>query len=230
MSKKAIILFSGGLDSTTCLAIAKSRGFDCYALSFYYGQKHTAELGAAKAILNNYAVVDHKIVTLPIHEFGGSALTDYSIEVPDYTGKEVIPSTYVPARNTIFLSMAMGWAEVLQANDIFIGVSSIDYSGYPDCRPEFFNAFGKLARLATKTGVEGSNLTIHTPLIKLSKAETIKEGLRLGVDYKMTITCYRADGEGRACGTCDSCVLRKRGFAEAGISDPTRYMQKDDPR
>ncbi len=224
MTKKAVILFSGGLDSTTCLAIAKSQGFDCYALSFDYGQKHTAELVAAKAILTHYAVTAHKIITLPIHEFGGSALTDHSIPVPNYSDCGLIPSTYVPARNTIFLAMAMGWAEVLGANDLFIGASSIDYSGYPDCRPEFFAAFRELARLATKSGTEGSPLNIHTPLSKLSKAETILEGLRLGVDYSMTVTCYRSDPEGRACGTCDACVLRKRGFVEAGVADPTRYF------
>lgn len=224
MAKKAVILFSGGVDSTTCLAIAKSQGFACYALSLHYGQKHTAELNAAKAILQHDTIIDHKIMNIPLHEFGGSALTDQNISVPDYSGDNLIPPTYVPARNTIFLALAMSWAEVLGAHDIFIGVSSIDYSGYPDCRPEFFTAFEHLARLATKGGIEGARLNIHTPLIKLSKAKTILEGLRLGVDYSMTVSCYRANPEGYACGTCDSCVLRKRGFSEANVPDPTRYI------
>ncbi len=224
MTKKAIILFSGGLDSTTCLAIAKSQGFACYTLSFLYGQKHKGELEAAKTIADHYGVAEHKIVNLPIHEICNSALTDDNIPIQDFCGDGLIPSTYVPARNTIFLSMAMGWAEILGSYDIFIGSSSIDYSGYPDCRPEFFVQFENLARLATKVGVEGAILKIHAPLIYLSKAETIHKGLSLGVDYGMTVSCYRLNAAGESCGTCDSCELRKRGFTEAGIPDPTVYF------
>jgi 7-cyano-7-deazaguanine synthase len=220
--KKAIILFSGGLDSTTCLALAQKEGFEVTALSFNYAQRHSAELEAAKKIASHFGV-SHKILTIPIHEFGGSALTDKNIEVPDYTGDTEIPSTYVPARNTIFLSMALGLAEVLKANDIFIGISSIDYSGYPDCRPEYLEAFQTLANLATKTGVEGNNLKLNAPLMYLSKAATIKLGLDLNVDYSMTVSCYKADSKGHACGQCDSCVLRQKGFADAGVPDPTLY-------
>ncbi|HVV69554.1 MAG TPA: 7-cyano-7-deazaguanine synthase QueC [Gammaproteobacteria bacterium] len=221
--KKTVILLSGGLDSTTCLAIAKSQGFECYALTFNYAQKHNIELTAAKNIAASYGVKDHKIIDLPIGQFGGSALTDVAISVPDYNPAGGIPVTYVPARNTIFLAIALGWAEVLGAEDIFIGASFVDYSGYPDCRPEYFAAFQKLATLATKTGVEGTTFKIHTPILNLSKAETIQLGVTLGVDYATTITCYQADTNGLACGRCDSCELRKKGFAEAGVVDPTKY-------
>lgn len=222
MPKKAVILFSGGLDSTTCLAIAKSQGFDCYALSFCYGQKHSSEIDVAKRIAKAANVVEHKIVTL---DLGGSALTDADQHVEDFKGDGVIPTTYVPARNTVFLSVALGWAEVIGAFDIFIGANVMDYSGYPDCRPEFLRAFEKLADLATKAGVEGAHYRVNAPLLHLTKADIVKEGLRLGVDYSATVSCYRADQEGRACGTCDSCTYRKKGFAEAGIVDPTRYVK-----
>jgi 7-cyano-7-deazaguanine synthase len=224
MPKKAVILFSGGLDSTTCLAIAKSKGFDCYALSFDFGQKHSVELQAAQKIAVQLGVKDHKILPLSLGQLGGSALTDDQIDVPDYTGDGAIPSTYVPARNTVFLSIALGWAEILGARDIFIGANDVDYSGYPDCRPEYLQAFETLANLATKAGVEGESFHIQAPLLKLSKKEIIKEGLKLNIDYSTTISCYRADKEGRACGKCDSCVHRKRGFAEVGEFDPTRYI------
>lgn len=220
--KKAVILFSGGLDSTTCLALAKSQGFDCYALSFHYGQRHSTELNAAKRIAAHFGAT-HKIIDLPISQFGGSALTDSNLDVPEYNGSTDIPITYVPARNTIFLSFALAWAEVLHANDIFIGVSSVDFSGYPDCRPEFLQAFQKLANLATKVGVEEGNIRLQAPLSLLSKAATIDLGIKLGVDYQMTVSCYKADDEGRACGKCDSCALRKKGFADANMTDPTLY-------
>lgn len=223
MQKKAIVLLSGGLDSITVLALAKQQGFTCYALSFDYGQRHNAELVAATQIAKNYQVEDHKIIKLGLGAIGGSALTDDHIAVPDKL-QEGIPVTYVPARNTIFLSFALGWAEVLKLQDIFIGVNAIDYSGYPDCRPEFIKAFQQLANLATKAGVEGSHFAIHTPLISLSKSEIIKMGMTLGVDYKHTVSCYSADGQGRACRVCDACRLRKVGFAEAGIIDPTQYQ------
>lgn len=225
--KKAVILFSGGLDSTTVLAYAKNQGFDCYPISFSYGQRHFAELTAAKKVAEYFGVKAHKIITLPEDLFGSSALTDASIEVPDYsdaTGK-AIPVTYVPARNTIFLSIALGYAESIQAHDIFLGVSNVDYSGYPDCRPEYIRAFEVLANLATKEGVEGRKMTIHAPLQHLSKAQTIEMGLANGVDYALTVSCYSADpATGAACGTCDSCTFRKQGFEEAGIQDPTRYF------
>lgn len=220
--KKAIILFSGGLDSTTCLLFAKNRGFDCYALSFNYGQKHSSELNAAKKIAGMFDA-KHIIIDVPIGQLGGSALTDATIGVPDYKNSTDIPITYVPARNTIFLSFALGLAESLQSRDIFIGVSAIDYSGYPDCRPEYISAFQKLANLATKAGLEDGNIKIHTPLINLTKAETIQLGLSLGVDYAHTVSCYKADAEGHACGNCDSCVLRKNGFMQANIVDQTFY-------
>lgn len=221
--KKAIVLFSGGLDSTTCLAYAKSQGFNCYAISFHYGQRHSAELKAAKTLAKEFKV-QHIIIDLPISQFGGSALTDKNISVPDFKGDTEIPVTYVPARNTIFLSFALGWAEVLNANDIFMGVSSVDYSGYPDCRPEYIQAFQKLANLATKIGIEQNEIKIHTPLIYLSKAETIKLGLSLGVDYQKTISCYQANEQGHACGKCDSCVLRIKGFQDAKVQDSTLYQ------
>ena len=222
--KKAIVLISGGLDSTTCLAIAKQQGYACYALSFDYGQRHASELEAAKKCAQQFAAEQHQIVQLSLDQFGGSALTDDTIDVPDYQGSQAIPVTYVPARNTVFLSIALGYAEVIQAEAIFIGVSSLDYSGYPDCRPEYINAFQAMANLATKQGVEGQPIEIKTPLINLNKAETIKLGLSLGVDYASTISCYRADAQGLACGSCDSCVLRKKGFSELGIVDPTCYF------
>ncbi len=225
MSKKAVILFSGGLDSTTCLAIAKSQGFDCYTLSFDYGQKHNIEVENAKRIAKTFAVKEHKILKIPLNEWGGSAITDNKISIPDFKDKKhnEIPNTYVPARNTIFLSIALGWAEVIKAFDIFMGANSMDYSGYPDCRPEYFHAFQVLADIATKAGVEGKNFTIHAPLLQLSKAQIIQMGTKLGIDYGMTLSCYRLNAEGHACGRCDSCVYRKKGFREAQVNDPTRY-------
>jgi len=223
MSKNAIVLLSGGLDSITTLALAQQQGFSCYALSFNYGQRHNAELVAAAQIAKDYQVIGHKIISLGLGAIGGSALTDAHIAVPD-TAQEGIPVTYVPARNTIFLSFALGWAEVLNLKDIFIGVNAVDYSGYPDCRPEFINAFQELANLATKAGVEGGRFSIHTPLISLSKAEIIKQGTALGIDYSRTVSCYSADHQGRACGVCDACRLRKIGFQEAKIKDPTKYQ------
>ncbi len=225
MSKKAIILLSGGLDSITVLALAQQQGFDCYALSFDYGQRHNAELNAASEIAKAYQVKEHKIVTLGLGSIGGSALTDEKIQVPDRL-QDGIPVTYVPARNTIFLAFALGWAEVLKITDIFIGVNAVDYSGYPDCRPEFINAFQQLANLATKAGAEGEHFTIHTPLINLSKADIIKLGVTLGVDYAPTVSCYSADNQGRACRICDACRLRLLGFTEAGVQDPTRYQRQ----
>lgn len=223
MQKKAIVLLSGGLDSITTLALAKNDGYRCFALSFEYGQRHNAELKAAARIAETYQVEDHKIVKLGLGDIGGSALTDKLIAVPT-TPQQGIPATYVPARNTIFLSFALGWAEVLHLRDIFIGVNAVDYSGYPDCRPEFIEAFQNLANLATKAGVEGEHFKIHTPLIFLSKARIIQKGIALGVDYQTTVSCYSADEQGRACGLCDACRLRKTGFTEAGIKDPTRYQ------
>lgn len=223
MQKKAIVLLSGGLDSITTLAIAQQQGFTCYALSFDYGQRHNAELIAAAQIAADYRVEEHKIIKLGLGSIGGSALTDEHIAVPK-TQQEGIPVTYVPARNTIFLAFALGWAEVLKLQDIFIGVNAVDFSGYPDCRPEFIHAFQQLANLATKAGVEGGRFMIHTPLISLSKAEIIQQGLGLGVDYARTVSCYSADSKGRACGLCDACRLRKAGFLAAGIADPTQYQ------
>lgn len=222
--KKAVILFSGGLDSTTCLAIAKEQGFVCYLLSFDYGQKHSIELEAAKRIAKNFNVADHKIISINLGVLKGSALVDPEINVPDYKGDDEIPNTYVPARNTIFLSVALGWAEILGAVDIFMGANALDYSGYPDCRPDYLRAFEKVANLATKAGIEGTHFTIHAPLLRWSKRQIIEEGLRLGVDYSKTVSCYRLDKEGRACGRCDSCTYRKKGFLEAGVADPTHYV------
>lgn len=223
MTKKAIVLVSGGLDSATVLAMAKQQGFECYALSFNYGQRHTSELQAAQRVAAQMGVKEHKVVTLNLDDIGGSALTDESIDVPEHE-TEGIPVTYVPARNTVFLSIALGWAEVIEAQDIFIGVNAVDYSGYPDCRPEFIEAFERTANLATKMGVEGQKISIKTPLMKLSKADIVKEGTRLGVDYGLTVSCYQADDNGRACGKCDACRLRAVGFEQAGLSDPTRYQ------
>ena len=219
---KAVVLLSGGLDSATTLALAMEQGFDCYALSLDYGQRHTAELAAAKRIAQTAGVTEHKIIRISLDEIGGSALTDAAIDVPLQPG-EGIPVTYVPARNTVFLSLALGWAEVLGGQDLFIGVNAVDYSGYPDCRPEFIEAFERLAGLATRAGVEGARFRVHAPLIRLSKAGIIREGLRLGVDYANTVSCYAADEAGRACGLCDACRLRARGFHDAGVPDPTRY-------
>jgi len=220
--KTAIVLLSGGLDSATTLAIAINEGFRCYALSFAYGQRHGAELRAAETIANNLGVIEHETITLSLDDIGGSALTDPSLQVPE-SRTEGIPVTYVPARNTIFLSYALAWAEVLQSSDIYIGVNAVDYSGYPDCRPEYIEAFTRMARLATKAGIEGQKLNIHTPLIDLSKADIIKRGTALGLDYGLTVSCYQADEKGRACGQCDACYYRKEGFAAAGIDDPTPY-------
>ena len=219
-TKKAVVLVSGGLDSVTALAIAQEQGYECFALSVDYGQRHHSELDAAKRVAT-VAAVPLKILLLDLRAIGGSALTD-DIQVPERetTG---IPITYVPARNTIMLSLALAYAEVLGADDIFIGVNAVDYSGYPDCRPEFIEAYQQMARLATKAGLEGGEMTIHTPLIDLTKSEIIQTGMELGVDYSMTVSCYQANGEGQACGVCDSCRIRKEGFSAAGISDPTRY-------
>ena len=223
MSKKAVVLLSGGLDSATVLAMANQQGYQCYAMSFRYGQRHESELLAAERVAKGSGVVQHLTIPLDFAGIGGSALTDHSIDVPEQMG-EGIPVTYVPARNTIFLSYALGWAEVLGAQDIFIGVNAVDYSGYPDCRAEFIEAFEKMANLATKAGVEGSHCTIHTPLIDLTKAEIIQQGLILGVDYSTTVSCYQADLQGKACGLCDSCRLRQKGFVDAGVIDPTNYL------
>jgi 7-cyano-7-deazaguanine synthase len=221
--KRAVILLSGGLDSATVVAMALADGYTCYTMSFDYGQRHRAELDAAARVARDLGVVEHKVIGLDLNGIGGSALTDSSIAVPESPG-EGIPVTYVPARNTVFLSLALGWAEVLGARDIFIGVNAVDYSGYPDCRPEFIEAFERMANLATKAGVEGQGFTIQAPLQNLSKADIVKAGMRLGVDYGLTVSCYQADDQGRACGKCDSCRLRAEGFAKAGVADPTRYF------
>ncbi|WP_070885433.1 7-cyano-7-deazaguanine synthase QueC [Pseudomonas sp. D1-3] len=222
-AKKAVILLSGGLDSATVVAMAREQGYSCYSMSFDYGQRHRSELQAAERVARQLGVIEHKVIGINLDGIGGSALTDASIEVPQSptTG---IPVTYVPARNTVFLSLALGWAEVLEAQDIFIGVNAVDYSGYPDCRPEFVNAFEHMANLATKMGVEGQRIRIQAPLQMLSKAEIVQAGSRLGVDYGLTVSCYLADADGRACGKCDSCRLRAAGFAAAGMPDPTRYQ------
>ncbi len=224
MRKKAVVLVSGGLDSATTLAVAIAQGYQCYALSFDYGQRHNAELEAARRVTASMAVVEHKFIHLNLDSIGGSALTDSSIAVPVDGVSGQIPVTYVPARNTVFLSLALGWAEVLDAHAIFIGVNAVDYSGYPDCRPAFIATFEKLANLATKLGVEGQGFRIYTPLIHLTKAQIIREGLSLGVDYSQTVSCYQATSEGFACGKCDACRLRAVGFAAANTPDPTRYL------
>lgn len=221
--KRAVILLSGGLDSATVVAMAKADGFSCYTMSFDYGQRHRAELQAAERVARDQGVIEHKVIGLDLNGIGGSALTDSSIAVPETLG-EGIPVTYVPARNTVFLSLALGWAEVLGARDIFIGVNAVDYSGYPDCRPEFVESFERMANLATKAGVEGQGFTIRAPLQMLSKADIVTAGTRLGVDYGLTVSCYQADDQGRACAKCDSCRLRAEGFAAAGVADPTRYF------
>lgn len=223
-SKKAVVLVSGGLDSATVLAMAKSQGYECYALGFDYGQRHRAELLAAERVSGHLGATEHKVIKLDLSAIGGSALTDDNIAVPDHVdGAQGIPITYVPARNTVFLSIALGWAEVLGASEIFIGVNAVDYSGYPDCRPDYIAAYETMANLATKAGTEGQGLKIVTPLISLSKADIIQQGIALGVDYSLTVSCYQADNDGRACGTCDSCYLRRQGFEQSGIDDPTRY-------
>lgn len=222
--KKAVILLSGGLDSATCLAIAREQGYTCYALSFRYGQRHDVELDAAQKIAQKYEASEHRVIDVPaLGEWKGSALTDHCCEVPDHADSSGIPVTYVPARNTIFLSLALGYAEIIGAYDIFIGVNAVDYSGYPDCRPEYIQSFQAMANLATKAGVEFSPFRIHTPLIKLTKAQIIEWGRNLGVDYQMTVSCYQANTAGEACGRCDSCTYRKKGFLEAGGEDPTHY-------
>lgn len=221
--KKAVILLSGGLDSATVVAMAKAEGYQCYSMSFDYGQRHRVELQAAERVAQQLGVIEHKVVGLNLNGIGGSALTDLNIDVPE-APSEGIPVTYVPARNTVFLALALGWAEVLDAQDIFIGVNAVDYSGYPDCRPEFIEAFERMANLATKAGVEGEGFRIRAPLQYLSKAQIIQVGLANGVDYALTVSCYQADEEGRACGKCDSCRLRAEGFANAGVADPTRYF------
>ena len=224
--KKAVTLLSGGLDSATVLAMAKAQGFACYAVSFDYGQRHSAELNAAKNVAARAGVEEHRIVSIDLSQFGGSALTDEAIDVPEAnTSVESIPITYVPARNTVFLSLALAWSEVLEACDIFVGVNAVDYSGYPDCRPAFINAYEHMANLATRAGVEQQRLTVHAPLIDLTKAEIVQQGAALGVDYSLTVSCYQADDTGAACGVCDSCYLRREGFANAGIPDPTRYAE-----
>jgi 7-cyano-7-deazaguanine synthase len=221
--KAAIVLLSGGLDSATTLAIAHSRGFKSFALSVHYGQRHAAELEAAKRVAMALGAHEHRVMGVDLAGIGGSALTDSSLAIPE-SAATGIPVTYVPARNTLLLSLALGWAEVVGARDIFVGVNAVDYSGYPDCRPEFIEAFERLAQLATKAGVEGARFSIQAPLVKMTKIDIIRAGLQLGVDYGMTISCYQADAAGRACGKCDSCRLRAAGFAGAGVPDPTRYV------
>jgi 7-cyano-7-deazaguanine synthase len=224
--KKAVVLLSGGLDSATCCAFARRDGFTLYAMSFSYGQRHSVELDAAKRVASFFNVADHKIVTIDLRAFGGSSLTSDLLDVPqnrDIEPDSGIPNTYVPARNTIFLSFALGWAEVTGCDDLYIGVNAVDYSGYPDCRPEYIDAFSKVANLATKKSVEGNRFTIHTPLISLTKADIIKSGLAMGVDYSITHSCYKPSFDGKACGKCDSCMLRHKGFVDAGVADPTIY-------
>lgn len=221
-ARRAVVLLSGGLDSATVLAMARAQGFDCHALSLDYGQRHRAELAAASRVAAALGAVEHKVLPLSLDAIGGSALTDRSIAVPE-SGGPGIPVTYVPARNTVFLALALGWAEVLGSTDLFVGVNAVDYSGYPDCRPAFIEAFERLANLATKAGVEGRVFKVHAPLIRMSKAEIISAGTALGVDYGLTVSCYQADDQGVACGRCDSCRLRAEGFRAAGVPDPTRY-------
>lgn len=221
--KKAVILLSGGLDSATVLAIARSEGYECYALSLDYGQRHNTELNAARQIAKDMQVASHQVINLDLRKFGGSALTDDSIAVPTEMSDD-IPVTYVPARNTIFLSLALAWAETLKARDIFVGVNAVDYSGYPDCRPEYIKSFEDMANLATKAGVEGDRFSIKAPLIHMTKSDIIQTGSSLGVDYALTVSCYQADEQGRACGNCDSCRLRKQGFEQANVPDPTVYQ------
>ena len=222
MADRAVVLVSGGLDSATCLAIARARGYDCFALSFDYGQRSVSELAAAKRVVESQGTIEHRVVSLGLGALGGSALTDKNLAVPkDRT--EGIPVTYVPARNTVFLAYALAWAEVIDASAIYIGVNALDYSGYPDCRPAYIDAFQNMMNLATKKAVEGGTIVLHAPLVEKSKADIIKTGMELGVDYGLTVSCYQADEEGNACGLCDSCRLRKQGFADAQLHDPTRY-------
>jgi len=223
--KRAVVLLSGGLDSATVLAMARQQGFECYALSVDYGQRHHAELAAAKQVANTLGAAELRVINIDLTAFGGSALTDANISVPEHASIG-IPLTYVPARNTIMLSLALAWAEVLNAQDIFFGVNAVDYSGYPDCRPEYVESFERMANLATKAAVEGKPLTVHAPLLHLSKAEIIQQGTKLNVDYAMTVSCYQANEQGEACGLCDSCRLRREGFNAAGTTDPTRYSAK----
>jgi len=220
--KPAVILLSGGLDSATVLAIAREAGYACHALSLDYGQRHTAELAAAARVAKSLGAVEHRVMRLGLGDIGGSALTDESIAVPE-SPTAGIPVTYVPARNTVMLALALAWAEVLGSRDLFIGVNAVDYSGYPDCRPEFIAAFEHMANLATRAGVEGAQLRVHAPLQHLSKAQIIQRGIELGVDYAQTVSCYQADADGRACGLCDACRLRRQGFEQAGVADPTLY-------
>lgn len=222
-TERAVVLLSGGLDSATVLALAREQGFECHALSVDYGQRHRAELAAAAAVARALGAATHTVVTIDLGVFGGSALTDSMIAVPTSGPAPGIPTTYVPARNTIFLSLALARAETLAADHVFAGMNAVDYSGYPDCRPEYVRAFESMANLATKRAIEGEPLTIHTPIIHMTKADIVREGTRLGVDYAMTVSCYQADGEGRACGVCDSCRLRAKGFEDAGLADVTRY-------
>lgn len=224
--KPAVVLLSGGLDSATTLAIARAQGYDCHCLSVDYGQRHVAELAAAERVAAALGARDRRVIHLDMNQFGGSALTDASIAVPTGGVRPGIPVTYVPARNTIMLSLALAWAEVLGAQDIFVGVNAVDYSGYPDCRPEFIRAFEAMANLATKAAVEGHRLAVHAPLIDLSKADIVRKGRELGVDYGLTVSCYQANADGHACGDCDSCRLRREGFAAAGVADPTRYQSR----
>lgn len=221
--KRAVVLLSGGLDSVTALAIAKEQGFECYTLSFDYGQRHDAEIKAASQLSQQLGAKTHKTITIDLRTIGGSALTDNEIDVPE-DHPDGIPVTYVPARNTVFLSIALAWAEVLTAEAIFVGVNAVDYSGYPDCRPEFIAAFEQLANVATKAGVEGQKLTIHAPLMTMTKADIVRRGTALGIDYSQTVSCYQADEAGRACGRCDSCHFRRQGFEQAGLADPTLYQ------
>ena len=223
--RPAVVLLSGGLDSATTLAIARRQGFSCHAVSFDYGQRHRTELDAAARIADSLGAVEHRVMAIDWGNIGGSALTDTSIAVPE-TQTTGIPVTYVPARNTVFLALALGWAEVLGSSDIFIGVNAVDYSGYPDCRPEYIAAFEQLANLATRAGTEGASIRVHAPLIHLTKAQIIQRGVSLGVDYSRTVSCYQADDQGRACGRCDSCRLRRAGFESAGVEDPTRYFSR----
>tara|TARA_R110001583_G_scaffold49076_7_gene153702 strand:+ start:1111 stop:1791 length:681 start_codon:yes stop_codon:yes gene_type:complete len=222
-TKKAVVLLSGGLDSATALVLARQAGYQCYALSFNYGQRALAELQAAKIIATTLGAAEHKIIRFDLGDIGGSALTDHSIDMPN-TLEKGIPVTYVPARNTLFLSMALGWAEVLGAEAIFIGVNAVDYSGYPDCRPEFIAAFQAMANVATKAAIDGKPISIETPLIHLTKAQIIQQGAAAGLDYALTVSCYQADDQGRACRVCDSCRLRAQGFSDAAVADPTRYQ------
>lgn len=223
---KAIILLSGGLDSATVLAIARYQQYECFTLSVDYGQRHESELAAAQVVAHSLGVREHQVIKIDLAAFGGSALTDLSIAVPTDAGKTAIPVTYVPARNTVMLSLALAWAETLGSQDIFIGVNAIDYSGYPDCRPEYIEAFEKMANLATKTAIEGNKIAVHAPLINLSKQEIIQKGLSLGVNYSLTVSCYQADETGLACGVCDACRIRRAGFDKAGIIDPTGYKKR----